>query len=340
MSGLLLAALCHGSCPLPAAAGTRLEFLVPAYQYPTLGDLWPRLALAAPRVPLFAIVNPGNGPGPAVDPNYGSAVASLRAAGGRTLGYVPTGYTDSSLAGVIAKVDAWLAFYPMDGFFIDETTSDADPAHLDYYAAIYSAIKARGASYRVVLNPGTGAIVDYLTRPCGETQVVFENTWALVTTPPPPWVATLPPDRSASLVYAVPDAATMRSTVALIAQRGEGLVYVTDDSLPNPWDTLPPYWDEEVAVVETTNVVSTVGVTPAGEDHPALRLGAPYPNPAARVVRLTLMLATSERVSVRVLDLAGRTVATLVDAELPAGEHELPWSGRDTLGTSVAAGLY
>lgn len=29
-----------------------------------------------------------------------------------------------------------------------------------------------------------------------------------------------------------------------------GVVFVTDDGLPNPWDWLPPYWEKEVALVK------------------------------------------------------------------------------------------
>jgi hypothetical protein len=34
----------------------------------------------------------------------------------------------------------------------------------------------------------------------------------------------------------------------LSALRNAGYLYVTDDVLPNPWDSLPPYWDRQAPV--------------------------------------------------------------------------------------------
>jgi hypothetical protein len=42
----------------------------------------------------------------------------------------------------------------------------------------------------------------------------------------------------------------------------------------------------------------------------------------------------------RVHDVAGRRVRTLVSGRLPAGTHETLWDGRDSGGTVVGAGVY
>ena len=42
----------------------------------------------------------------------------------------------------------------------------------------------------------------------------------------------------------------MTNTVLLAVQRNVGWIFVTHDVLPNPWDTLPPYWDAEVGLIE------------------------------------------------------------------------------------------
>jgi flagellar hook assembly protein FlgD len=42
----------------------------------------------------------------------------------------------------------------------------------------------------------------------------------------------------------------------------------------------------------------------------------------------------------RVYSPAGRLVKTLVDTRLPAGEHFVPWDGRDERGNRVASGVY
>jgi hypothetical protein len=79
--------------------------------------------------------------------------------------------------------------------------------------------------------------------------------------------------------------------------------------------------------------------TPRGPTAHALHPGVPNPfNPSTR---LRFDLAGSGRVSLRIHDLAGRRVRTLVDGEvLPAGAHERIWDGRDAAGRPVAAGTY
>lgn len=67
-------------------------------------------------------------------------------------------------------------------------------------------------------------------------------------------------------------------------------------------------------------VVSGVEAAPAEDD---LALAPAYPNPlrANAVAQLTFRTSAPSQVHVQVRDAAGRTVATLIDAHLPAGEH-------------------
>jgi len=45
-------------------------------------------------------------------------------------------------------------------------------------------------------------------------------------------------------------------------------------------------------------------------------------------------------VRIRVYDVAGRLVSTLVDGERPAGRHGVTWSGQSQRGGPVASGVY
>jgi sucrose-6-phosphate hydrolase SacC (GH32 family) len=73
---------------------------------------------------------------------------------------------------------------------------------------------------------------------------------------------------------------------------------------------------------------------------PELRLGAPWPNPSDRPVRLPLFLPEPGPVRVAVFDTLGREVAVLLDEELPAGSHEATWSGLDAGRQRAAPGVY
>lgn len=42
----------------------------------------------------------------------------------------------------------------------------------------------------------------------------------------------------------------MKEEVEKAKEAGIGWIYVTDDVLPNPWDTLPSYWEAEIAAIQ------------------------------------------------------------------------------------------
>ena len=55
---------------------------------------------------------------------------------------------------------------------------------------------------------------------------------------------------------------------------------------------------------------------------------------------MTLTLPARSLSSVRVYDVAGRLVRTLVEGNLDAGPHEIVWDGTDDAGRRVASGVY
>jgi len=70
----------------------------------------------------------------------------------------------------------------------------------------------------------------------------------------------------------------------------------------------------------------------------ALRPIAPNPAVASAHVRFDLPKRTHVRI--RVFDVAGREVTSLVDAARSAGRHSLVWAGRDREGRAIPAGIY
>ena len=238
-------------CIAANVSAALLGIMVPAYFYP--GPLWTSLNSAAARVPLTAIMNANNGPGAAQDANYVAAVNSLRAVGGKVTGYVYTSYGTRPLAQVEADIDRYLAWYSVDGFFVDEMTNDAAASHLDYYAALEQYIKGKGANLTVTCNPGTNTVEDYLTRKTADTLVIFENGSGYPAFTPSGWVTAHLARQFVHLVYDISTAATMKSDIDLAVSRNAGWVYVTNDNGANPWDTLPAYWENEVSYIDALN---------------------------------------------------------------------------------------
>ncbi|MFM2420757.1 MAG: hypothetical protein RL385_5480, partial [Pseudomonadota bacterium] len=251
--GTAVLALC-ATLSGPSTAKTQ-ELLVPWYAYPAAPsaqeDQWAILAQSASTARFTAIINPADGPGrggPNAD--YQRGLQLLSASGAALLGYVTTrlpGVALRPIADVKADVDEWtrsFSAYPVQGIFLDGTSSDA--ADIGYFEELYRYIHTNPRYLRVVLNPGTPPAQAYYQRATAELIVSFEGnagTWSSHV--PPSYMSGFGPARFGALVYGAASVASMRSAMALARGRGFGTVYVTSDDLPNPWDTLPSYWNTE-----------------------------------------------------------------------------------------------
>jgi flagellar hook assembly protein FlgD len=69
-------------------------------------------------------------------------------------------------------------------------------------------------------------------------------------------------------------------------------------------------------------------------------LGPNRPNPFSGSTEIAFHLARPGRARLRIYDVAGQVVATLIDGEMAAGPHAVTWDGRDRSGRAVASGLY
>ena len=71
-----------------------------------------------------------------------------------------------------------------------------------------------------------------------------------------------------------------------------------------------------------------------------LRLATNFPNPFNSSTQIHFTLPNVGTVQLQIYNLAGQLVATLLDAALPAGPHQIAWNGRDDQGRAVASGIY
>lgn len=115
---------------------------------------------------------------------------------------------------------------------------------------------------------------------------------------------------------------------------------ITDDPIAhviilNTWDSDIMYgiWDLQFA---KTPVLTTVpGARPTDT-----RLYPNQPNPFNPKTVIRYDLPDAYRVTLRIYDVRGSLVSSLVDAELPRGSHQADWSGRDGQGRPMPSGTY
>lgn len=245
-AGLLCGVLVGG------AAGADVRVLLPLYAYPTWWDaasyVWDDVAAAGSRAPITAIINPNNGPdGGPPNADFVIGMNALRAGGVGMIGYVHTSYGARSAAEVKADIDLYSAYYGVGGIFLDEVSTATNK--LAYYADLYAYIKGRTNLPLVVTNPGTKTPEVYLSFPATDTSVIFEDGEGWTTYVPDAYVARYPARCFATLLHDIATAESMRTNVDLAVRRNVGWIYVTDDTLDDPWDTLPSYWAELVDYV-------------------------------------------------------------------------------------------
>ena len=211
---------------------------VPAYFY--AGPTWDTAVSGPSSVPRTLILNPSSGPGGQQDPNYVTTVQKARAAGARVIGYVHTSYGTRPADVVLEEVARYQAWYGVVDVFFDEVS--ATTADLEYYRALSDRVRAAGGL--VVLNPGVHPDERYMA--VGDQVVTFEGSYdSYRRAQVPAWTAAYPASRFTHLVYSTTKR-QMGNALSLAEQRRAGNVYVTNDVLDNPWDTLPSYWGSEL----------------------------------------------------------------------------------------------
>jgi len=65
-----------------------------------------------------------------------------------------------------------------------------------------------------------------------------------------------------------------------------------------------------------------------------------YPNPFNPTTTISFTLPKQNTVSLKIYDILGREVRTLLNSEQTAGVHKVTWDGKNNFGTKVASGTY
>jgi hypothetical protein len=238
----------------PDESRATLTLLVPAYSYPAENGLrfWDALIAAADRVPIVAIANPASGPGTKRDENYTMVLDRAKRAGIRLIGYVTTDYAKRGMAEVNSDVDRWTTLYPMiEGIFFDEQSSDGE--HVAYYAALSKHARSKIPNAFIASNPGTICAKEFVASQAFDVICVFESGQGYDSFRMPDWRVPTGRTQFAALPYGNSEADVAQRYLEQSTSKGISHIYVTHDSLPNPWDELASYWDREVAIVRQIN---------------------------------------------------------------------------------------
>lgn len=100
---------------------------------------------------------------------------------------------------------------------------------------------------------------------------------------------------------------------------------------------LQPRDDSDVLPFDPNDAVGVPGLSARLE----FALAQNSPNPfGASATRISFAVPREERATLRVFDVQGRLVRTLVDGPVSAGAHTVDWNGRNDQERGVSAGVY
>src|SRR3989454_3831957 len=268
VSVLFFAAIVTATARISFAATSSSGVVIPLYTYPTDGSWSASLQAkkAHPNVPIIAVINPGDGPGGSSDSNYVQGVKNFQAAGIIVIGYVATGYASHGMSDLDAQISRYKNWYSVNGIFFDEMANNQ--GNENYYSTLNTYVKSLGMTYTMG-NPGTTTLKSYVGTL--DSIIIYESAGTPSLSYPAS--ATFYPSYSKSnfgfLAYSVPSLDTSFETSASTYVQW---LYITNDGLSNPWDTLPSYFMNEVAALDagpqtststsvTTSTTTTTGTT-------------------------------------------------------------------------------
>ena len=72
----------------------------------------------------------------------------------------------------------------------------------------------------------------------------------------------------------------------------------------------------------------------------SFHLSQNYPNPFNPQTNISFQIPKTTQVVLKIFDIVGQEIHTLINREMPAGDHEVIWDGRDNNGREMASGVY
>ncbi|MET7476645.1 spherulation-specific family 4 protein [Streptomyces sp. NPDC005648] len=251
------------------------QIAVASYIYPT-DSAWTRLINSPTGKTSVVVANVLNGPGAEKNSAWGDVIDKAAASGKKVLGYVDTGYFGladgrATRLGSTSPADwtqqieedinSWYSLYgsSMGGIFFDDGYNECGSGNQvpSWYTEVNDYVKRSHPGALTVLNPGTivpqcyeGTADVLLTYEGDYTGYVGTNSNAALNYKDLGWT----PKSSSEIwhiIYGV-SADHVAEVAAKAKDRGAGYVEITDDTLSNPYDTLPAdsYWNAEQNAVE------------------------------------------------------------------------------------------
>jgi len=214
-----------------------LSLIIPLYSYPTLwnSSMHNNLNYLNNKFKkTIVIINPNNGPGKYRNPDYVNGIKYLNNNNIKVLGYIYTKYTKRKLFKVYHDLELYKDNYGdlnLKGIFFDEI-SLSSKEDLDYLTKIIKYAHDLGFSF-IAINPGIKLNQEFIDLELFDLVISFEDSFENYNIKDIK-VKESKKTKHALLIYNLKE----KISFDKIKNQGFDYFYLTEDSLPNPWDTL------------------------------------------------------------------------------------------------------
>jgi len=96
----------------------------------------------------------------------------------------------------------------------------------------------------------------------------------------------------------------------------------------------------EFEILIDTTKFTIVGTNKTEKLPGAFKLEQNYPNPFNPETEISYQLSTFSHVQLKIYDLLGKEIRTLVNSDKPAGSYRISWNGTDNKGKNETSGVY
>jgi hypothetical protein len=231
--------------PPPPTPTSSHGLYVPLFTYPT-SSTWNTLITkknANPGLAIRAAINPSSGVGSSKDSNYVTGINNLKGSGIKVGGYVYTSYGSRDPNVIKAEIDNYKLWYNVDGIFFDEMSNVTGKEQ--YYKDLTAYVKSKGMTFTIG-NPGTSTQQSFV----GSVDCILIYESAGYPSVSSVASRTFNGQPSNSYFGIIPyGCASVDTNWMTQVKQYCGWIYVTNDTLPNPWDSLPSYLDQLISTL-------------------------------------------------------------------------------------------
>jgi hypothetical protein len=217
---------------------------VPLFTYPT-SSMWSTLVntkKSHPNLPIVVTINPSSGVGSSKDNNFVNGINQLKSAGITVIGYVYTSYAQRSNTVIKDEINKYKSWYAVNGIFFDEMSITSGKE--SYYSNLNSYVKSSGMSLTIG-NPGADTKSTYIGTV--DNMIIYESQGLPTIDSLKGWHLNYNKKNFSIIPFGV---STLNTQFVKDAKNYVGYIYITNDGLPNPWNSLPSYFSNLVTALD------------------------------------------------------------------------------------------